>query len=103
MIFREDLNLSRGKAACKLGQAMIVAFSKSPIEIQQRYLADGEGTQIALSVTDEEALLRMRAAAAALGCALSEVHEDGIFMAIGIGPVARDHVAHLTDELPTMT
>lgn len=70
--------------------------------MQQRYLADGEGTQIVLSVSDEEQLLRLHADASTIGCSTSIVIEDGKLVAIGIGPVMREMTKALTRGLSCM-
>lgn len=88
--------------AAKAIQAGIVAFNKSPLEIQQRYLADGEGTQIVLTAEDEESLLRLHVAASTLGCSTSIVIDNGKLMAVGIGPVMREIACALTKDLPRM-
>lgn len=101
-ILREDLGLPPGKAAAKLGQAMITAFNKATPEQQKRYLSDGEGTQVVLTVPDQESLLRTHAAATGYDFPTSIVIENGKLMAIGIGPVHREFVAPITKELKRM-
>lgn len=81
---------------------MIVSLFNSPPEIVRSYLVDGEGTQIVLSVPDEEALLRLLDAARAAGIPTSLVVERDRKIAVGIGPVMREVAAHLTKDLERM-
>lgn len=101
-ILRDDLHLSPGKAAAKLGQAMVNAFNKATPEQQKRYLADGEGTQVVLLAKDQEHLLRLHAAASGHDFPTSIVIEGGKVMAIGVGPVHRELLRPITSELPRM-
>lgn len=101
-ILREDLHLPPGKAAAKLGQAMLNAFKKATPDIQQRYLSDGEGTQIVLTAPDQERILRIHATATGHGIPATLVIEKGVLMAAGIGPVARELVRPLVEDLSCM-
>lgn len=69
---------------------MMVALSKASPELAGRYFSDGEGTQVVLTVPDEESLLRLHASASGHNFPTSIVIEDGKLMAIGLGPVARE-------------
>lgn len=99
---REDLHLPPGKAACKMGEAMLKAFRKSTPDQADRYFADGEGTQVCLTVPDQDSLIRLHAAASGKDYPTSIVIEGGRLIAIGIGPVERARVRHLTEGLPRM-
>jgi peptidyl-tRNA hydrolase len=100
VVLREDLHLPPGKAAAKLIQAAIVSYAHSPI--QHRYLADGEGTQVVLTVPDEVALRRLHLEAQRheLPCAL--VSEGDVVMTLGIGPVMRELAQPITEGLSLM-
>lgn len=101
MIVREDTDLPRGRLASKTGQAFIGCFAKAPPEIQDRYLADGEGMQVVLSVPDEVALRQ------ALACAqdvapVALVSPDGTLIAFGFGPITRAAARSVTKGLACM-
>ncbi len=81
---------------------MVNAFNKASPEQQQRYLSDGEGTQVVLCARDQEHLLRLHASASGHDYPTSIVIEGGKVMAIGIGPVHRELVRPLTEGLPRM-
>jgi peptidyl-tRNA hydrolase len=99
-ILRKDLNLPPLKAAAKLGQAFINAFNKATPETKQLYLADGEGTQIVLTANSQEELLHLHAEFTGHDYPTSIVIEDGKLVAVGVGPVDRKRVRHLTGGLP---
>ena len=110
---RADLRMTAGKAASQAGHAFLSAFSKSPSDIQQRYLNDGEGTKVVLEVADEVALHHAYIEAYRLGlpCALVVERDhimlptfDGspIITALGIGPVLREMARPITKGLRLM-
>lgn len=83
------MKLSPGKSHAKAGQAFINAFAVSPPEIQCRYLADGEGTQVSMHASDEVALRRAILHARAASIPVHEVVEGGVLVAAGLGPCTR--------------
>ena len=96
---REDLHLPPGKFAAKSGQALLNCLRKANPDIQDRYFADGEGTQIVLWARDQEHLLRVHASLSGHDYPTCLVIEDGKLMGCGIGPVMREKVCHITKEL----
>lgn len=101
MIVREDAPLSRGRLCSKTGQAFIGCFAKSSPEIQNRYLADGEGMQVVLSVPDEVAL-RQALARARDVAPVALVQPEGDLIAFGFGPITREAARSVTKGLACM-
>jgi hypothetical protein len=83
-------------------QAAIVCFRKSPTEIQDAYLFDGEGTQVTLMARDEVELRRAHIRALEQGIPSTVVIDDERPVAIGIGPVTRAAARRITKGLSCM-
>lgn len=85
--------MSPGKACAKALQAGLNSFAKAPSSIQDAYLADGEGTQVILIAHSDE-MFRAAYEQAAARCVPCVIYEE----TIGIGPVTRHEVEHITRE-----
>ena len=111
IVFRSDLNLSKGKIAAQAGHAAV----SSAEEARKRHrgwwdawLYEGQ-RKIAVKVKDEDALLELEEAAKELGLpnalivdrGLTEIPPDTV-TCLGIGPAPEGLVDKLTGELPLL-
>jgi len=109
-IYRADLEMPPGKLAAQCGHAFLNAYERA-IELRpgitSSYKGTGNGTKICMYAKNLAQLLRAyrEACAASLPCELIidrnhvlAPHFDGnpIMTAIGIGPVYRDEIEHIT-------
>ena len=111
IVFRSDLNLSKGKIAAQAGHAAV----SSAEEARKRHrgwwdawLYEGQ-RKIAVKVKDEDALLELEEAAKELGLpnalivdrGLTEIPPDTV-TCLGIGPAPEGLVDKLTGKLPLL-
>lgn len=112
-IVRANLKMSPGKMAAQTGHAFLDTFDLCRKEYPDRaslYTSDGHGTKVVLSVPDQFTLdlLYERAKSEGLPCSLIVdsghvmlPHFDGspVVTALGIGPVYRHEIHHITGSL----
>ena len=101
-VVRSDLSIPTGKAAAQVLQGGIIAFHRSPPEMRDSYLADGEGTQLVLAAPGEEELLRALLAAGAAGIPRAEVPGEGGLLGFVMGPVSREVARPITKRLKSL-
>lgn len=111
---RSDLNMSPGKMAAQTGHAFLDTFDKCLREDPDRaarYHNGCHGTKVILGAKDLDSLrcIYERAKAEGLPCTVITdsghvmlPHFDGspIVTAVGIGPVQREEIHHITKRLP---
>lgn len=108
IIFRRDLNLSKGKIASQAGHAAVSAAIKARTHYRnwfKAWILEGQ-RKIAVKVKDEKELLKFEKDAANLGLphaliidkGLTQIPE-GTITCLGIGPAPTDKIDRLTGEL----
>jgi PTH2 family peptidyl-tRNA hydrolase len=111
IVFRSDLNLSKGKLAAQAGHAAVSAAEKARKRHRtwwDAWLFEGQ-RKIAVKVKDEKELLEFETQAKDLGLpsalivdrGLTEIPE-GTVTCLGIGPAPADLMDRLTGELPLL-
>jgi PTH2 family peptidyl-tRNA hydrolase len=112
-IVRADLQMSPGKLAAQTGHAFLDTFDLCRKEYPDRaaeYHSGTHGTKVVLGVEDLSQLLKIYEQAKAAGLPTTLVvdsghkmppHFDGtpIETAVGIGPVLRHEIQHITGQL----
>lgn len=110
---REDLEMSPGKMAAQTGHAFLDTYDLCRKEYPDRateYCSDGHGTKVVLGAKDQSQLevVYELVKDAGLPCTMIidsghvlPPHFDGspVVTAIGIGPVRRNEIHHLTRRL----
>jgi PTH2 family peptidyl-tRNA hydrolase len=111
IVFRSDLNLSKGKLAAQAGHAAVSAAEEARKRHRtwwDAWLFEGQ-RKIAVKVKDEKELLEFETQAKDLGLpsalivdrGLTEIPE-GTVTCLGIGPAPADLMDRLTGELPLL-
>jgi PTH2 family peptidyl-tRNA hydrolase len=111
IVFRSDLNLSKGKLAAQAGHAAVSAAEEARKRHRtwwDAWLFEGQ-RKIAVKVKDEKELLEFETQAKDLGLpsalivdrGLTEIRE-GTVTCLGIGPAPADLMDRLTGELPLL-
>ncbi len=111
IVFRSDLNLSKGKIAAQAGHAAVSASEearKHRREWWKAWMVEGQ-CKIAVKVNSEKKLLELekQAKELALPCALivdkglTEI-PPGTITCLGIGPAPSEKMDELTGKLPLL-
>jgi peptidyl-tRNA hydrolase len=94
--------MTTGKACSQAGHAFLDAFLKATGQAQDAYLSDVGGTKVVLGVDSEARLREIYSNAVGLGLPASLIEEQGVALAIGIGPATRGLIRPLTKRLSLM-
>ncbi len=108
IIFRKDLNLSKGKIAAQAGHAAVSSAMEARIHNKNWYKAwimEGQ-RKIAVKVKNEKELLKFKEYAVDLGLPNSLIVDKGLteipagtITCLGIGPAPSEKIDRLTGEL----
>jgi len=108
IIFRKDLNLSKGKIAAQAGHATVSSAMEARIHNKNWYKAwimEGQ-RKIAVKVKNEKELLKFKEYAVDLGLPNSLIVDKGLteipagtITCLGIGPAPSEKIDRLTGEL----
>jgi len=108
IIFRKDLNLSKGKIAAQAGHATVSSAMEARIHNRNWYKAwimEGQ-RKIAVKVKNEKELLKFKEYAVDLGLPNSLIVDKGLteipagtITCLGIGPAPSEKIDRLTGEL----
>ncbi len=108
IVLREDLRLSRGKAAAQAAHAAVTAYKATHARTRKAWEDEGQ-KKVVLVVKNVEALkqLRARCAQAKLPHALIEDAglteiPKGTITALGIGPDKEEKIDKITGSLPLL-
>ncbi len=115
-IFRSDLEMSPGKLSAQAGHAFEMSYAKALLErqtITSQYKGTGNGTKISMYAKNLNQLLRAykECREANLPCELiidrghvllPHFTGEPIITALGIGPVYKEEVAHITKRYTLM-
>ncbi|RDI98358.1 hypothetical protein DVT68_07370 [Dyella solisilvae] len=110
VIYRADLAMSPSKLAAQCGHAFVNAYERARLErpaITASYRGSGEGTKVVMEAKSLATLVRayrdLQAAALPYHLVIDRGHHwpphftgAPIITALGMGPVFRDEVAHIT-------
>jgi PTH2 family peptidyl-tRNA hydrolase len=108
IIFRKDLNLSKGKIAAQAGHAAVSSAMEARIHNKNWYkgwIMEGQ-RKIAVKVKNEKELLKFKEYAVDLGLPNSLIVDRGLteipagtITCLGIGPAPSEKIDRLTGEL----
>ena len=105
IVLREDLKLSKGKAAVQTAHAAILSYERAPVGDRRNWKNQGQ-KKVALKVKSLEALYSVRDDAEKLGLPCAIVEDAGLteippgtVTALGIGPARVDEVDKVTKNL----
>ena len=108
LVFRSDLQLSKGKVAAQAGHAAVSAAQDAYVHYKkwwEAWLYEGQ-RKIAVKVTDEKEMHELEKAAEEVGlphalivdAGLTEI-PAGTVTCLGIGPAPADRIDRLTSQL----
>lgn len=110
-LVREDLGMSPGKIASQTGHAFVGAITQSKYEVVKEYhkeMPHSPGTKVCLKVPNLPQLYRIENECKKEGIPTFVVIDSGcsnffegkpIVTALGIGPVTKQQIQHITKEL----
>jgi PTH2 family peptidyl-tRNA hydrolase len=105
IVLREDLKLSKGKAAVQAAHAAILSYERSPLHDRRNWKNQGQ-KKVALKVSNLEKLYSVRDDAERLGLPCAIVEDAGLteippgtVTALGIGPARADEIDKVTKDL----
>jgi PTH2 family peptidyl-tRNA hydrolase len=105
IVLREDLKLSKGKAAVQAAHASILSYERSPLHDRQKWKKHGQ-KKVALKVASLEELYSVRDDAEKLELPCAIVEDAGLteippgtVTALGIGPARADDIDKVTKDL----
>ena len=105
IVLREDLNLSKGKAAVQAAHASILSYDRVPVGDRKNWKEQGQ-KKIALKVSSLSELYEVRDAAEKLGLVCAIVKDagrteipPGTVTALGIGPARVEEMDEVTKHL----
>jgi peptidyl-tRNA hydrolase len=98
-VVRTDLGMTAGKAASQTGHAFLGSFLKASEVDQESYLSERGWTKVVLGVDSEARLREIHTNAINLGLPTSLIEEEGVALAVGIGPAPRGIIRPLTKRL----
>jgi PTH2 family peptidyl-tRNA hydrolase len=105
IVLREDLKLSKGKAAVQAAHASILSYERSPLHDRQNWKKQGQ-KKVALKVSSLSALYEVRDDAEKLELPCAIVEDAGLteippgtVTALGIGPARADDIDKVTKDL----
>jgi peptidyl-tRNA hydrolase, PTH2 family len=86
-LVRSDLGMTSGKAAAQAGHAFVASFIKSDPDAQRAFTSDAGWTKVVLAAPDESTLWQAYRRADCAGIPAHLWIEDGVPVALGIGPL----------------
>jgi PTH2 family peptidyl-tRNA hydrolase len=105
IILRDDLKLSKGKAAVQTAHAALLSYERAPLPDRRRWKSQGQ-KKVVLKVTSLGELYRRQAEAEKLGLPSAIVEDAGLtevppgtVTALGIGPARAEEIDRLTRDL----
>jgi PTH2 family peptidyl-tRNA hydrolase len=105
IILRDDLKLSKGKAAVQTAHAALLSYERAPLPDRRRWKSQGQ-KKVVLKVPSLSALYKLRdeaeqrnlPAAIVEDAGLTEI-PPGTVTALGIGPARAEEIDKLTKDL----
>ncbi len=105
IVLREDLKLSKGKAAVQAAHASILSYERAPVRDRRNWKNQGQ-KKVALRVQSLSELYEVRDDAERLGLPCAIVEDAGLteippgtVTALGIGPGRADEIDKVTKDL----
>jgi len=105
IVLREDLKLSKGKAAVQVAHASILSYDRVPVGDRKNWKEQGQ-KKVALKVPSLEELYNVRDDAEKLGLPCAIVEDAGLteippgtVTALGIGPARAEEIDKVTKQL----
>ncbi|MHC1600657.1 MAG: peptidyl-tRNA hydrolase Pth2 [Candidatus Methanospirareceae archaeon] len=105
IVLREDLKLSKGKAAVQTAHASILSYERATMRDRKNWKVQGQ-KKVALKVQSLEELYDVRDAAEKQGLPCAIVEDAGLteippgtVTALGIGPARADEIDKVTKNL----
>ncbi len=105
IVIREDLKLSRGKAAVQAAHASVLSYELAAIRDRKKWKEQGQ-KKVALKVNNLEELYKLEKEAKKLGLPVAIVEDAGLteippgtVTAIGIGPADAETMDKVTKDL----
>jgi PTH2 family peptidyl-tRNA hydrolase len=105
IILREDLKLSKGKAAVQTAHAALLSYERAPLPDRRTWKRQGQ-KKVVLKVTSLAALYQLQAEAEKLNLPSAIVEDAGLteippgtVTALGIGPARAEEIDKLTRDL----
>ncbi|MBK5190829.1 MAG: peptidyl-tRNA hydrolase [Methanosarcinales archaeon] len=105
IVLREDLKLSKGKAAVQVAHASILSYDRVPVGDRKNWKEQGQ-KKVALKVPSLEELYNVRDDAGKLGLPCAIVEDAGLteippgtVTALGIGPARAEEIDKVTKQL----
>ncbi|MCW3133295.1 MAG: peptidyl-tRNA hydrolase Pth2 [Methanophagales archaeon] len=105
IVIREDLKLSRGKAAVQAAHASVLSYELAAIRDRKKWKEQGQ-KKVALKVNNLEELYKLEKEAKKLGLPVAIVEDAGLteippgtVTAIGIGPADAETMDKVTKHL----
>ncbi len=105
IVLREDLKLSRGKAAVQTAHAAILSYERASLHDRKKWKEQGQ-KKVALKVPDLSELYEVRDDAERLGLPCAIVEDAGLteippgtVTALGIGPAPAEEIDKVTKDL----
>lgn len=105
LVLREDLKLSKGKAAVQAAHASILSYERSPLQDRRKWKEQGQ-KKVALRVSSLSELYEVRDDAEKLRLPCAIVEDAGLteippgtVTALGIGPARAEEIDKVTKQL----
>ena len=105
IILRDDLKLSKGKAAAQAAHASLLSYERAPVHDRMQWKAQGQ-KKVVLKVQSLEELYAIKDEAEKLGLPYALVEDAGLteippgtVTALGIGPARAEEIDKVTGHL----
>jgi PTH2 family peptidyl-tRNA hydrolase len=105
IILRDDLKLSKGKAAVQTAHASILSYERASLPDRRKWKSQGQ-KKVVLKVPSLAALYRLQAEAEKLNLPCAIVEDAGLtevppgtVTALGIGPARAEEIDKITKDL----
>jgi len=105
IVLREDLKLSKGKAAVQAAHASILSYERAAVRDRKQWKEQGQ-KKVALKVLGLEEIYNVRDDAEKLGLPCAIVEDAGLteippgtMTALGIGPARAEDIDRVTKQL----
>ncbi|RZN42495.1 MAG: peptidyl-tRNA hydrolase [Methanophagales archaeon ANME-1-THS] len=105
IVLRDDLKLSKGKAAAQAAHASLLSYERAPVHDRKQWKAQGQ-KKVVLKVENLGDLYSVREEAEKLGLPSALVEDAGLteippgtVTALGIGPARADAIDKVTGHL----
>ncbi|MDI6884878.1 MAG: peptidyl-tRNA hydrolase Pth2 [archaeon] len=105
IVLREDLKLSKGKAAAQAAHASLLSYERAPVRDRMYWKAQGQ-KKVVLKVQSLEELYGVKDEAEKLGLPCAIVEDAGLteippgtVTALGIGPARAEEIDKVTKHL----